>query len=257
MNAKALRSLKTAFILFAAAIFLASCQCMFPTASSPPNRQSPSVVEIVKTEQGFKLLNTGRPYYINGAGGSRYLDTLVKYGGNSIRSWSSSRRTLDRAHEKGLSVCLGLRLKKPRKGFDYTDKEGIKKQLERTRQTILRLKDHPALLIWAIGNESEHHASKEERIRVFKAINDIAEMIKKIDTNHPVITVIAGTGRSKLSELKQYCPALDAVGINSYGKLPSGLVAQIFRIQQRLTLQSNTESAKMALYCNSVGAFIS
>jgi len=167
------------------------------------------------------MLKNGSPYYINGAGGSRYLDTLVKYGGNSIRSWSSSQRTLDQAHQKGLSVCLGLRLKKPRKGFDYTDKVGIRKQLDRTRQKILRFKNHPALLIWAIGNEPEHHTAQPERIRVWKAINEIAEMIKQIDTNHQVITVIAGTGRGKLRELKEYCPALDAVGINSYGKLPS------------------------------------
>lgn len=222
MNAKTSNSLKTAGFLLAAVITLASCQTnALTTASSTLDKQSPSMVKIVKTEDGFQLLRNSKPYYINGAGGSRYLDTLVKYGGNSIRSWSSSQRTLDRAHEKSLSVCLGLRLKKPRKGFDYTDAEGIKKQLDRTRQKILRFKDHPALLIWAIGNEPEHHASKQERIRVFKAINDIAVMIKTIDTNHPVITVIAGTGRSKLSELKQYCPALDAVGINSYGKLPS------------------------------------
>lgn len=222
MNSKGLRSLKTAFFLFAAAISSASCQSNAPiTASSPLSRRSPSVAKIVKTEKGFQLLRNGRPYYINGAGGSRYLDTLVKYGGNSIRTWSSSQRTLDQAHQKGLSVCLGLRLKKPRKGFDYMDNEGIQKQLERTRQKVLRFKDHPGLLMWAIGNEAEHHASEAERIRVFKAINEIAEMIKQIDTDHPVITVIAGTGSGKLRELKRHCPALDAVGINSYGTLPS------------------------------------
>jgi hypothetical protein len=43
-------------------------------------------------------------------------------------------------------------------------------------------------------------------------------MIKKMDPNHPVITVIAGAGE-KLQDIKQRCPTLDAVGINSYGKL--------------------------------------
>ena len=221
MNGKGLKSFKTAVFLFAPVISSASCESNAPiTGTSPLNRQMPSVVKIVKTEKGFELLRNGERYYINGAGGSSYLDTLVKYGGNSIRSWSSSQRVLDRAHEKGLSVCLGLRLKKPRKGFDYTDKEESKRQLERVRRQVLRFKGHPGLLMWGIGNEVEHHASKAERIRVWKAINEIAEMIKRIDTNHPVITVIAGTGRGKLRELKQYCPALDAVGINSYGKLP-------------------------------------
>ena len=222
MNFKGLKSLKTAFFLSVAAISLASCKSNAPiTGSSPLNREAPSVVKIVKTEKGFELLRNGAHYFINGAGGSRYLDTLVKYGGNSIRTWSSSQRVLDKAHEKGLSVCMGLRMRKPRKGFDYTDKEVIRKQLDRVRRQVLRFKGHPSLLMWGIGNEVEHHASKEQRIRVWKAINETAKMIKQIDTNHPVITVIAGTGGGKLRELKQYCPALDAVGINSYGKLPS------------------------------------
>ena len=42
--------------------------------------------------------------------------------------------------------------------------------------------------------------------------------IKRFDENHPVITVLAGTG-PKLEDVQRMCPSLDAIGINSYGRL--------------------------------------
>lgn len=215
------RTVLFALLLMASVFVFCSCQnlCVCSTQEAK-NTNKGSIVRIEKAEKGYQLIRNGEEYFINGAGGSRYLDTLVEYGGNSVRSWSSSQRVLDAAEKHGLSVCLGLRLKKPRKGFDYTDQAEIRKQFERIKQKVLKYKDHPALLMWGIGNEPEHHATKEQRIRIWKAVNDIAAMIKEVDGNHPVITVTAGTGRSKLRELNEYCPELDAVGINSYGKLP-------------------------------------
>lgn len=185
----------------------------------------PSVVKIVETSKGFQLLKNGAPYFINGAGGMGNLDTLVEAGGNSIRSWRTSREILDEAHQKGLTVCTGLRMPKPRKGDDYTDAAMLAENREKIRKKVLELKDHPALLMWAIGNEVEHHASKEERILVWKEIGKVAEMIKQIDNSHPVITVVAGLGSGesesgkKLVDIEKYAPALDAVGVNSYGKM--------------------------------------
>jgi len=157
----------------------------------------------------------------------RNLDALVKAGGNSVRTWRSSKADLDKAHEKRLMVCMGLSLALPRHGADYKDTEMLYRQREKIRKEVMALKNHPALLIWGIGNEVEHHASKEYRILVWKEINRIAEMIKQIDKNHPVITVIAGLGNEssesgmKLKDIEKYCPGLDAIGINSYGGLPN------------------------------------
>lgn len=215
-NRTVLSSSKFLLVVIAASFMAASCQL----GSMEADWSGPSIVTIEKSKEGYKMRRNGEEYFVKGAGGSRYLDRLVRYGGNSIRSWSSSQKVLDAAGEKGLSVCLGLRLKKPRMGFDYTDQSGIQEQLESVKQRVLKYKEHPALLMWAIGNEVGHHAATEERIRAWKAINDIAIMIKHVDGNHPVITVISGYGENKLEELKQYCPEIDAVGINSYDKLP-------------------------------------
>lgn len=88
----------------------------------------PSIVKIHQIGRRFELTRNGKPYFINGAGGSNHLDMLVKAGGNSIRTWSSSREALDEAQEKGLTVCMGLRMRKPRRGADYTDTKMLKEQ---------------------------------------------------------------------------------------------------------------------------------
>ena len=182
------------------------------------NKTEPSIVKIQKIGRRFELIRNGEPYFIKGAGGSQHLDKLVEAGGNSIRTWSSSRETLDEAQEKGLTVCMGLRMRKPRSGADYQDTKMLKEQRDRIYDEVMKLKDHPAILMWGIGNEVEHHAGPEATILVWKEIETIAKMIKEIDKNHPVITVIAGGGK-KLEDIKQLCPTLDAIGINSYGKL--------------------------------------
>ena len=182
------------------------------------DKTGPSVVEIKQIGTRFELTRNGKPYFINGAGGSKYMDKLVEAGGNSIRTWSSSKDVLDEAQEKGLTVCMGLRMQKPRSGADYRDTKMLKKQRAEMKRQVLKLKDHPALLVWGIGNEVEHHASDEDRILVWQEIEMIARMIKEIDPNHPVITVLAGAGK-KLEDIQRLCPTLDAIGINSYGRL--------------------------------------
>ena len=181
-------------------------------------KEGPSIVEIKKTGSGFELTRNGEPYFIRGAGGNDHLDKLVEAGGNSIRTWSSSKDVLDEAHAKGLTVCMGLRMAKPRSGADYRDTEMLKEQRERICNTVMELKDHPALLMWGLGNEVEHRTTPEEAMLVWQEIEVIAGMIKEIDKNHPVITVLAGAGK-KLADIQQLCPSLDAIGINSYGQL--------------------------------------
>ncbi len=182
------------------------------------SQTAPSNVKIQQTGDRFELIRNGKPYFINGAGGAARLDALVEAGGNSIRTWNSSKEILNQAQEKGLTVCMGLRMAKPRHGDDYNDIKMLQRQRDRIFSDVMKLKDHPALLLWAIGNEVEHNAGEENRILIWKEIEKIAQLIKDIDPNHPVITVIAGAGK-KLQEIKQLCPTLDAVGINSYGEL--------------------------------------
>ena len=180
-------------------------------------KAGPSIVEIRQTGRRFELIRNGQLYFIKGAGGSKYMNQLVESGGNSIRTWSVSRGTLDQAQQKGLTVCMGLRMHMPRQGADYHDEKMLQEQRDRIRDVVMELKDQPALLMWGIGNEVEDGVDQEVRVLVWKEIETLAKMIKQMDKNHPVITVVAGSG--SLESIKRYCPTLDAIGINSYGSL--------------------------------------
>lgn len=109
-----------------------------------------SKVEIVQNGSKFQLLKDGEPYYINGAGGTTKLDKLAEYGGNSIRTWGVSDETddiLESAIKHNLTVTFGIWIGQERQGFDYTNEEALKGQLEMVRQTVRKYKDHPAILI--------------------------------------------------------------------------------------------------------------
>ncbi len=178
-------------------------------------------------------MRNGQPFFIKGAGGGpQYLNEAVAAGANSIRQWSADEEALERVRQGGITALVGLPLGIPRQGFDYLDTAAVQKQFAKTIALVRRLKSNPAVLIWALGNEVELNAPDEQRIAAWKALEQLARAVKQEDPAHPVIAVLAGPGKNKLRELDQYCPSLDAVGINTYGGilgLPETIAAQGFR----------------------------
>ncbi len=171
------------------------------------------MVTIERTEQGYRLLRNGEPFFIKGAVGNRFLERLVQAGGNSIRA---GVKDLDTAHALGLTVLVNLPFGKPRWGFDYTDRAAVAKQLEELCRTVQSVKDHPALLMWAIGNELEIWTTPEQREPLWRAVDEAAQTIHEVDGRHPVITPVGCDYRHLLWEIDALCPALDAIGINAY-----------------------------------------
>lgn len=173
-------------------------------------------VEIRQTDGGYELHRGGQPYYIKGAGGGReYMELLQAHGGNSIRTWGTggAQALLDEAHERGLTVTLGLNVASERHGFDYNDEEAVARQLDRLRTDVLRYRHHPALLIWAIGNELNLNASNP---RVWDAVNDISKMIHDLDPNHLTTTTLAGVNPQLIRNLDERAPDLDLLSIQLY-----------------------------------------
>jgi hypothetical protein len=176
-------------------------------------------VEVSQNADGnWQLLRGGAPYYIRGAGGSTQLDKLIAIGGNSIRTWSTdnAKEVLDAAHAKGLTVMMGLWVQHERHGFDYDNQEKVRLQLEGFRKVVMEIKDHPALLLWGVGNEVDLFYSNT---KVWNAVNDIAAMIKELDPMHPTCTVTAGLDKEEVKLIKENAPAIDIYGINTYGDL--------------------------------------
>ncbi len=185
-------------------------------------------VELRQAEDGWQLLRDGEPYFIRGAGGAHSLQQLSDAGANSIRTWSAENidELLDEAHDLGLTVTVGIWLGHERHGFDYNDKAQVAEQLEKARQAVLRYKDHPAVLLWGIGNEMEGFESGDDPV-IWSAVNDVAAMIKELDPHHPTMTVTAEVGGGRVESLHKHSPSIDIHGINSYGGVPS--LAERFR----------------------------
>lgn len=189
------------------------------TSGANASLQTPHRVEIKHSSTGFTLLRDGNPYLIKGVGGDADRKLLVSLGGNSFRTWGAENlgEVLDKAQAKGLTVTAGIWLGH-REYFDYHDKAKVAAQLEMCREIVQKYKNHPALLMWAFGNEAEGDGNDVE---VYKAIEEIAAMSHREDKNHPAMTVIAELGGDKVANIGKYCPDVDIVGVNSYGGGPS------------------------------------
>ncbi|HEU5118723.1 MAG TPA: glycoside hydrolase family 2 TIM barrel-domain containing protein, partial [Isosphaeraceae bacterium] len=163
-------------------------------------------------------IRNGRPYFIKGVGGSGSLELLAASGGNSVRTWGAdgAQKILDEAQKHGLTVTVGIWLGHKEQGFHYDDPAQVEAQFEKAKQAILKLRNHPALLAWGIGNEMEGYDRGDDPL-VWKAVEQIAKFAKENDPRHPTMTVIAEIGGEKLPSIKRYCPDIDMVGINCYG----------------------------------------
>lgn len=164
----------------------------------------------------WKLTRDGKPYIVKGVGGDGSWELLAKLGGNSVRTWGHEKlgEQLDRAHKLGLTVTAGIWLGQVRQGFDWSDAASLIKQREIIRAAVLKHKDHPALLAWALGNEMED--PNGENGAVWSEINNLARLVKTLDPAHPTMTVVAELGGKKVPNFHALCPDIDILGINSY-----------------------------------------
>jgi hypothetical protein len=123
---------------------------------------------------------------------------------------------LDRALKNGLHVTMGLDVSRERHGFDYSDTAAVSGQLAELKAQVVQLKDHPALLMWDIGNELNLNSHNP---KVWDAVNDISKMIHEVDPNHPTTTSLAGISKQLISEIKKRAPDLDLLSFQSYADI--------------------------------------
>ena len=176
-------------------------------------------IQIVSNQGNWQLLVENQPFFIKGVVGHTYLEKVKAYGGNSVRI-GSRKEELDMAQQLGLKALVNLPASSERYGFDYNNAAEVQKQLEKAVEIVRKTKDHPAVMMWAIGNEIDWiPGNKPYNPKLWDAINDIAKAIKAIDPNHPVMTVIGTSSMKKIAEVVRQCPDLDLLGINTYGDI--------------------------------------
>ncbi len=184
----------------------------------------PAKVTVAMEEDKYVLRVNEEPFYINGAGlefGN--ISTLASHNANSFRTWRtengqrSAEEVLDEAYANGIMVTMGIEVGRERHGFDYDDEEAVQNQLMEIKEQVVALKDHPALLIWGIGNELNLHY---ENPKVWDAVNDISKMIHQVDPNHLTTTSLAGINEKEITYIKERCSDLDILSVQMYGDLP-------------------------------------
>lgn len=220
-------------------------------ASGSHDRDTHSArVEIRQISGGhWQLLRNGVPFSpIKAVASGRstpHFDLIATAGANTIRTYSIPDPTtakgidvlkptlefLDRAYAQNLFVIPGIWLNRQDKWVDYNDIDpetnaALARQRERVRAIVRALKGHPALLVWGLGNETEHPFAKAIHAPLWREINHLARIIKEEDPDHPVMVTIAGTARWRMQALKMHCPDVDILGVNAYRaalRLPSDL----------------------------------
>ena len=182
-------------------------------------------VEIKKKNGAFELRVNGKPMFIEGVVGQSKANLTKEYGANAVRS-SYRKKALDQADSLGLMVLVNLPVAPQRRGFDYDDEAAVRAQHDSVLQIVRDTKDHPAVLMWALGNELDHVPQEVYEpnkiyynMKVWDAVNDLAKAIHEIDPEHPVMTVVGSITEHKINALITQCPDLDLLGINEYGDL--------------------------------------
>ena len=162
------------------------------------------------------LTRGGKPYFVQGVGGSGSMKELAARGGNSVRTWSTKglKEILDEAEGLGLTVSAGIWLEPECSWFSYSNQEHCDKQAVRVKSEVEEYRAHPALLAWGIGNEVEGDGTN---IAFWKQLDRLAKLVKEADPNHPTFTAVAGFSKAKIDGVNTHVPHLDFVGINTYG----------------------------------------
>lgn len=211
--------LKITTILILSLIIFAGCSA----GKKKKDGANPVKVELKKGSSGWQLYRDGQPFFIKGAGlECGDIESLAAHGGNAMRTWRTDSRChtaneiLDKALDNNLMVCMGIEIARERHGFDYNDTTAVRKQFEYAKGEVLKYKDHPALLAWGIGNELNLRATN---MKVWDAVNDISEMIQKIDPYHPTTTMLAGSSQSDIQAVMEKCPSLDFISFQLYGDI--------------------------------------
>ncbi|WP_030157470.1 discoidin domain-containing protein [Glycomyces sp. NRRL B-16210] len=198
-----------------------------------------SKVEVTGSQGDWQLTVDGQPFTVKGltwgpspAEAAGYMPELAAMGVNTLRTWGtddSSLALLDAAEAHDVKVMLGFWLLPgggPGSGgcIDYTSDDAYKSEaLADIVGWVETYRDHPAVLMWNVGNESvlglQNCYGPDEvdaqRNAYTAFVNDVAVAIHAVDADHPVTSTDAWTGAWPYYEANS--PDLDLLAVNAYG----------------------------------------
>jgi len=188
---------------------------------------SPTSVRAVQTPSGWELRVNGQPYYIRGIAcnealgdkGEDLLALAAQAGANTVRVYGDvTDDYLNRAQTHGLKVNVGFWFNAIRLGSQesYRDPKHCAELKQKALDYVRRFKDHPAVLLWTMGNEVFSFTDNEQEKEAFgHFLEDLVKAIHREDPNHPVL--YASSYTRCLSDLKRWVPDIDVIGVNVTG----------------------------------------
>jgi hypothetical protein len=181
-----------------------------------------ALVENLTPAQAARYERFRDGWTIRGVCGTRDLDLANTFGVNTVRGYTikldgETKATLDEAHALGMKVIVSEWM--PHQGankgkgnstwnFDYTKR--IDERLAKFTGKVDAIGDHPAILMWGLGNEV--HLDREY-------LEYVNLMSKAIHERHPLaltsLTMI-NAKPDNIEKIKRFAPDLDVVGVQSY-----------------------------------------
>ncbi|WP_229252881.1 glycoside hydrolase family 2 TIM barrel-domain containing protein [Dyadobacter helix] len=199
------------------------CACLYVSVTllscKDEQRNSAAKVRIVQSDNGYAILRNGKVFEIKGASGTSNFQTLHEAGGNCLRVWDTLhlRQILDSAYANDIAVIAGLPIQNSDQTELYNDPIKTLRQLSKFQSVIDRHKNHPALLMWCLGNELDF-PYKPSYNSFYAAFNAITKMIRRIDPDHPITTTVMNFNKKYITNIQLRCD-IDVVSFNIFSNL--------------------------------------
>ncbi len=163
-------------------------------------------------------------FQIKGVCGDSDMDRLARLGVNTVRGYilgepEIMRKKLDDAHRLGMKMIMSEWMphhgkNKGKEGgfwdFDYNAKGD--KMVESFIRKVEAIGDHPAILMWGLGNEVH---LDEPHLRV---VNRMSQEIHKRFPHHITSLTMVNAKPDAIAAVKKFAPDLDVLGIQSYSR---------------------------------------
>lgn len=179
-------------------------------------------VHIEYRDGKYTLFRNGQPFNIRGAAGYTYLKELHEIGGNTIRTWDTANigSILDQAQANNLAVVVGFYMPNSEYlDFFYKDSAKVNAQFRAFKKIIQKYKNHPAVLMWSVGNELTFHYQLTYN-SFYRCFNNIVDMIHQEDPDHPVTTTLINFPPKAIFIIKART-SVDVLSFNIFGALSS------------------------------------
>jgi len=205
-------------------LFFLSCAlvCVFLYTHRERNvsvDESKSVYIKSKNSQ-INLFRNDKPFKLKGAGGDASFELLSKAGGNTVRVYDTINleTILDKALENQLAVIVDINLPKYSAKYHYYDDQEKNNELKlKVEKLVNKYKNHPALLLWNLGNELDYPLVFREN-NFIRTYNELIDIIHTTDPNHLVSTTLIPS-QSQIFAIHYHSPDIDLIGFNVFGNI--------------------------------------